>query len=209
MYVDKHSVFKVNREEVKSGTGLTHFGKVTKDLGIELICANSPQAKGRVERKNGVMQDRLTKEMRLRGINNREQGNEYLPQFLEELNSRFGIEASNPENAHRAMREQDDLSRIFARKDKRKLSKELTFQFGGILYMVETKNPNRLRHATVEVIRKKGQSIEVEYQGAKLKYKNWAEMPYERTRVLDAKEIEVGSWMAKKSTRPAAHHPWR
>ncbi len=100
IYVDKHSIFKVNHQEAKSGIGITHFGRVLKDLGVELICAHSPQAKGRVERKNGVMQDRLTKEMRLRGINNIQDTNKFLPKFLEELNSRFGKEAANPENAH-------------------------------------------------------------------------------------------------------------
>ena len=69
LYVDKHSVFRVNREEIKKGSGITHFGQVVKNLEIELICANSPQAKGRVERKNSLCQDRLIKEMRLKGIN--------------------------------------------------------------------------------------------------------------------------------------------
>ena len=63
LYVDKHVIFRVNREELQKGNGITHFGQVLKDLGIELICANSPQAKGRVERKNGFFQDRLIKEM--------------------------------------------------------------------------------------------------------------------------------------------------
>lgn len=209
IYVDKHSVFRVNHKEVKNGTVLTHFGKVSKNLEIELICANSPQAKGRVERKNAVMQDRLTKEMRLRGINNLERANEYLPEFLEELNHRFGREASNEENAHRAMRKQDDLKRIFARTDTRKLSKELTFQYEGILYMIETKTPNRLKHATVEVIIKKGEAIEIEYEGKKLKYTKWSERPYEGTKILGAKEIELKSWADKTPKKTGLHHPWK
>ena len=152
LYVDKHSSFRVNREEIKNGTGITHFGRVVKELGIELICAHSPQAKGRVERKNGVFQDRLIKEMRLQGINTIEEANNFLPQFLEEMNRRFGKEAALPEDAHRPLRVQDDLKRIFARKDRRKLSKNLTFQHQGILYLVQTKCPNRMRHAHVEVL---------------------------------------------------------
>ncbi len=96
LYVDKHSVFRVNREEIKTGVGITHFGQVVKDLGIDLICANSPQAKERVERKNGVFQDRLIKEMRLRGINAIEEGNRFLPEFLGIINEKFGREAASP-----------------------------------------------------------------------------------------------------------------
>ena len=83
MYVDKHSIFRVTREDVDKETE-THFGRVLKELDIELICAHSPQAKGRVERANGTLQDRLIKEMRLRQIRTIEEANEYLPQFMEE-----------------------------------------------------------------------------------------------------------------------------
>ena len=207
LYVDKHSVFRVNREEIKKGTGITHFGRVVKELGIELICANSPQAKGRVERKNSLFQDRLIKEMRLQGINTIEEGNAFLPQFLEEINQRFGKEAADPENAHRPLRAQDDLKRIFARKDKRKLSKDLTFQHQGIPYLIQTKSPNRLKHASVEVLWKKGEPIEVEYNGTRLEYKKWSETVYEQPRVLDCKEIAISNWVTRKKIKPGKHHP--
>lgn len=126
LYVDKHTTFRVNREELKKGIGITHFGQVMKDLEIELICANSPQAKGRVERKNGVFQDRLIKEMRLQGINTIEEGNKFLPQFLEGINKKFGVAPANPKDAHRPLRAKDDLKKIFARKDKRKLGQVQT-----------------------------------------------------------------------------------
>ena len=164
LYVDNHVTFRVNREEIKKGTGITHFGRVLK----ELICAHSLQAKGRVERKHGVFQDRLVKEMRLRGISSIEEGNRFLPEFLKEMNLRFGIEAANPEDAHRSLRKRDDLDRIFARREARKLSKNLTFQHRGILYLIQTKTPNRLKHATVEVVCK-GEEIEVEYEGKRAK----------------------------------------
>ena len=121
-YSDKHSIFKVNREEVK-GTGETHFNKVLKKLGIEHICAHSPQAKGRIERANGALQDRLVKEMRLKGINHIEEANAFLPEFIEDYNKRFGKIACCPDDAHRPLRAEDDLETIFARKATRKLSK--------------------------------------------------------------------------------------
>lgn len=209
LYVDKHSTFRVNREEIQKGVGITHFGQVMKGLDIELICANSPQAKGRVERKNGLFQDRLIKEMRLKGISNIEEGNVFLPEFIKEMNQRFGKEACNSEDAHRALRQKDDLKRIFARKDERTLSKNLTFQHQGTLYLIQTKSPNRMRHARVEVIWQEGEPIEVEYKGVKLKYKKWEEKSYERPEVLDSKEIAVASWTSRKTSKPGKHHPWR
>lgn len=208
-YVDKHSIFRVNRAEIKKGLGITHFGKIVKELGIELICANSPQAKGRVERKNSFLQDRLVKEMRLRGINTIEEGNVFLSQFLEEINRRFGKEPASSEDAHRALRVQDDLKKIFYRKDKRKLSKNLTFQHQGTLYLIQIKTPNRLRHAAVEVLWQEGAPIEVQYNGVNLKYQKWNEVVYQQPKVLDCKEIANNSWLCKNKKKPRKNHPWR
>lgn len=208
LYVDKHSTFKVNREELKKGIGITHFGRVLKELDIKLICAHSPQAKGRIERSNGILQDRLIKEMTLEGINTIADGNAFLPQFFEKYNKRFRKVAANPENAHRSMRKEDDLERIFARRDKRKLSKDLTFQHHGILYLIETKTPNRLRHATVDVLWKANQPVLVEHDGKALKYKIWEEVVYEQPLVLDAKEIGA-VWANRRQAKPSMNHPWR
>jgi hypothetical protein len=104
LYVDSHGIFRVTREEIKKGAGITHFGKVLKELDTELICANSPQEEGRAERRNGVLQDRLIKEMRLRGISTMEEGNAFLPGFLADFNKRFRVEAATPEDAHRPLR---------------------------------------------------------------------------------------------------------
>jgi hemin uptake protein HemP len=207
-YVDKHGTFKVNREELKKGIGITHFGKVLKELDIELICAHSPQAKGRIERSNGVLQDRLIKEMRLEGISTIEQANAFLPGFFKKHNKRFRKEPANPKDAHRTMRQADDLERIFARKDTRKLSKDLTFQHHGILYLVETKTPNRLRYASIDVLWRDNQPVKVEHDGKKLKYKVCEERVYEQPLVLDAKEIGV-AWTSRKPKKPSRHHPWR
>ena len=204
--MDKHSIFRVNREEIKKGLGITHFGTVLKELDITLICAHSPQAKGRVERKNGVFQDRLVKEMRLENIVTIEEGNTFLPRYLKKHNKQFKTEAANPEDAHRSMRKQDDLQRIFSKKDQRKLSKDLTFQHHGILYLIETKTPNRLQRATIDVLWKENQPIEVEYQGQKLKYKKWEEKVYETPVVMGTKEIGFAKISRRK---PSRHHPWR
>src|ERR1035437_5626240 len=79
-YCDKHGIFRVNIPSRGTRDNLTQFGRAMKELDIEIICANTPQAKGRVERANQTLQDRLVKEMRLRGISSMEQGNAYLPE---------------------------------------------------------------------------------------------------------------------------------
>jgi hypothetical protein len=209
LYVDKHAIFRVNREELKKGTGITRLGQALKDLKIELICANSPQAKGRVERRNGVFQDRLIKEMRLHGINDMEAGNAFLPKFLSQFNSRFGVQAANPEDAHRPLSSHENLKRIFGRHETRVLSKDLTFQYHGTLYMIDTKTPNRMKHASVAIIHMKDEPMLVEYNGTKLLYKKWSETAYEKPQICNSKEMEVTRLGCQKATRPRRHHPWR
>ncbi|CDL12697.1 Mobile element protein [Klebsiella pneumoniae IS43] len=87
-YSDKHGIFRVNNGGTTT-TGITQFGRVLSELGIELICANSPQAKGRVERANQTLQDRLIKEMRLEGISSIEDANAWLDSFIIDFNRRF------------------------------------------------------------------------------------------------------------------------
>ena len=146
--------------------------------------------------------------MRLEGINTIEEGNEFLPKFFEKYNKRFRKEAANPEDAHRPMRKQDDLERLYARKDKRKLSKDLTFQHQGTLYLIETKTPNRMRHAFVDVFWRGVKAIDVEYEGKILKYTKWEERVYEKPLVVDGKELET-RWVERKQKLPARNHPWR
>jgi len=95
-YSDKHGVFRVNTTKGKSAAtddsnGLTQFGRAMSELAIETIFANSPEAKGRVEKVNQTLQDRLVKEMRLKGICSMAEGNIYLPEFMEDFNRRFAV----------------------------------------------------------------------------------------------------------------------
>ena len=78
LYTDKHGIFHVNAKNVTSTPAITQFGRAMQDLDIQILCANTPQAKGRVERLHQTLQDRLVKEMRLRGINDMESANAYL-----------------------------------------------------------------------------------------------------------------------------------
>ncbi len=136
-YSDKHSIFRVNQEKHKQ-VGQTQYGRVLNELGIELICANSSQAKGRVDRANLTLQNRLVKEMRLQGINNIEDANAWLPYFIADFNRRFTKPAKFPKDMHRKMREsKQELDDIFSWQETRKLSKSLTFQYDKVVYLIE------------------------------------------------------------------------
>ena len=117
LYSDRHATFRVNGERA----GQTQFERATADLGIELICANSPQAKGRVERTNQTLQDRLVKEMRLQGINNPEEANVWLPKYVAQFNARFAVQATEPEDAHAPYTQgHDQLREILSEQTTRK-----------------------------------------------------------------------------------------
>ena len=90
-YSDRFSVFRNNRTDNLSYEPVTQFQRAMTALGVEIICANSPQVKGRVERANQTLQDRLIKEMRLLGIRNYEQANQFLPEFIRDYNRRFAV----------------------------------------------------------------------------------------------------------------------
>jgi Winged helix-turn helix len=95
-YSDKHSVFRVTRKEAKGGQGMTQLGRALAELGIEILCASSSQAKGRVERVNRTLQDRLVKELRLAGVSGIEAGNAFLPGFMARFDARFAVAPARP-----------------------------------------------------------------------------------------------------------------
>lgn len=207
LYVDKHSIFRTNRETLKESE--THFARVLRELEIVLICAHSPQAKGRVERANGTLQDRLIKEMRLHGIQTIEEANRYLPVFIEEYNQKFGKDPRSAEDAHRPLREYDNLERIFARRSSRRVSKDLSFQYEGTFYQIKPNLPNRFRHERVSILERPGKPILVEAGGNEYPYTKWEkEAQHEKPRIFDSKELEA-YWPSRVPRKPSKHHPWR
>lgn len=129
-YSDKHTVFRVPNQAAKGGHGMTQFGRALNELNIEILCANSSQAKGRVERANRTLQDRLVKEMRLAGVSDMEAGNAYLAEFTERFNAKFAKAPARNDNLHRAMNvEPDRLREIFCFCDQRYVGKQLTFSY--------------------------------------------------------------------------------
>src|SRR5574340_568651 len=170
-YSDKLSVFRINLPNDLSGSGTTQFGRAMEQLGIQLICANSPQAKGRVERVIQTLQDRLVKEMRLRGLTSIAAGNAYLPEFMTDFNAHFAVAPREAPDAHRPLLPSDDLERILTVQETRVLSKNLTLQYNKVIYQIQTARPTyALRNAQVVVRENRRGEIAIEYKGKPLAY---------------------------------------
>jgi hypothetical protein len=187
-YSDKHSIFRVNLPDPLSGTGMTQFGRAMKELGIELICAHSPQAKGRVERVNQTLQDRLVKAMRRRGLSSWAEGNAYLPEYLVEHNARFAVTPRREEIAHRPLLLDEDLERILTVCEERILSKNLQLSYNRVIYQIQTERASyTMRFAKVAVRETRTGAVTIEYKGQPLAYTIFRRQEREQGRVVPAK----------------------
>jgi len=181
-----------------------------KTLDIEIICANTPQGKGRVERANQTLQDRLVKELRLNDISSMEAANAYLPQFIADFNRRFAVQPRSNHDAHRPLVfSQEELDIIFSRQETRVLSKNLTLQYNRVIYQIETLRAiYALRHAKVTVCENAEGLITLLYKGRSLDYTIFQKQERQST-VLMSKEIDPHLRKPKKPYKPAPDHPWR
>ena len=165
-YSDRHGIFRVNAKDAASGDGKTEFGRVAERLAIEPIHARTPQAKGRVERSNQTLQDRLVQEMRLRGITTMAEAEAYLPEFMAAWNQKFAVDPRDASSAHRPWTgSAGDLDAMLARREERVLSKALTFRAAGSMYCVKTSGPGTaLRRARVTLLHYMDGSMRVHYK---------------------------------------------
>jgi hypothetical protein len=172
-YSDKHTVFRVNRPDAKGGSGMTQFGRALAELNIEILCANSSQAKGRVERANRTLQDRLVKELRLAGICDREAGNAFLPEFLERYNERFAVRALKPENLHRSLNVKPSrLNDILCHREQRYVGEQLTLSYDRRQIILDRSElSEKLAGQYVEVYDFSDRPIEVRWKGHSLPYR--------------------------------------
>ncbi len=210
LYPDKHGVFRVNREGSLSGSGMTQFARAMQELDIRLICANTPQAKGRVERRHRDLQDRLIKAMRLQKIATLEEANAFLPTFIDDFNKRFAKPPQDATNAHRELLPEHNLGRIFCQKTLRQLSKNLTLQYKGVIYQIITERPSyAMRKVAVEVLETKDGQVMIEYRGKALTAVPYHEMQA-RVEVVSSKDLITAlEDRPEKKHRPSKHHPWK
>ena len=173
-YSDKHGVFRVNHPGALGGDGMTQFGRALHALNIDIICANSSPAKGRVERAHKTLQDRLVKELRLEGASTLAEGNVLLPAFIADYNARFGKAPANHKNLHRPLRAGDDLDDAFAWKEERTLSRALTLQYDRVMFILEpTEQAKVAIGKRVTVVDHPDGRLAIRYRGVELAYRTF------------------------------------
>src|SRR6202162_569681 len=171
-YSDKHNIFRVNNGE--GGNRVTQFGRALEALNIDIICANSPQAKGRVERAFGTLQDRLVKELRLAGISTIEAANAWVPAFMVDYNTRFGRAPENAKDLHRKLTEADDLSEVLAWREERTVTKNLTLHYDRMMLLLDSTPLARgLVRKTVDVVNYPDGRFAVQFEGISLSFRKF------------------------------------
>lgn len=198
LYTDRFSVFETSSKK----ENLTQFRRALNVLGIKWIGANTPQAKGRIERANRTLQNRLTKEMRLRGIKTIEEGNRFLPEFIDGYNKKFSKQPMKELDLHRPLDGRLDLSRTLSRYEERTLTKDGTFQFHNTHYKIMEEVDGVRKGAKVEV-RRDGLGRMRTFIGSK---EVVAMDVYESTE--NSKKI-IPIWPDKKKFAPKLTHPWK
>ena len=187
-----------------------------ESLDIEAIHANTPQAKGRVERANKTLQDRLVKELRLQGISTIEEANHYLPDFMKQYNQRFAVKPRSDIDAHRKLlHNETEVRQILSIHHHRKLTKNLSCQLNNIEYQIITKTKGyRLRQSTVTLCESFNGEITILQKGNTLAFRmlNKGEKPIP---VVDEKNLHHAIEQAKlkqakhSSNKPRVDHPWK
>jgi len=169
-YSDKHGVFRVNHPGALGGDGMTQFGRALHALNIDIICANSSPAKGRVERAHKTLQDRLVKELRLAGAATLAEGNALLPAFIAGYNGRFDKPPANNKDLHRPLRAGDDLDDAFAWKEERTLSRALTLQYDKVIILEPSDQATAAIGKRVTVVDHPDGRLSIRYNGVELAY---------------------------------------
>jgi transposase len=206
-YSDKHGIFRVNQPRPLGTTsGLTQFGRAMQELDVQIICANTPQAKGRIERANQTLQDRLVKELRLRGISDIDSANDFLPEFRTDYNRRFAVVPRSNHDAHRPLLKSENLDIILTHQKTGTLSKNLTVQSKGVIYQIQSNRPDyALRNAQVTVCENAQGEVTILYKNKPLAYTIYQKSP-RQAEVVDTKTLDR---QIKLSKPPTPNHPWR
>ena len=174
-YSDKHSVFRVAKKDPRGGQGMTQFGRALSELHIEILCANSSQAKGRVERMNRTLQDRLVKELRLAKISGMEAGNAFLPTFISQYNDRFAVAPARSDNLHRPVNmTASRLKDVLCKREERYVGAQLTFSYERKRIILEDNDVTRsLVGKYVETYAYADGRLDIRWKGHSLLYRTF------------------------------------
>jgi hypothetical protein len=218
IYADKHSIFRINTptnlDYIKPSRnnqfeGLTQFGRAMKELNIELIFANTAQAKGRVERINQTLQDRLVKDMRLNNISSITQANNFIPQFTKQFVKKFSVKPKSTVDMHRKLSKNINLEKILCIKEQRVLSKNLTCQYNNLILQIKTnRSAYTLRKTVVTICEKYDGSITLwDNKNKPLDYTTIKQLP--NTRETNSKQLNqlVDAILIKENYKKK--NPWQ
>lgn len=208
IYLDSFSTYKINHKAAVDNKELmTQFARAMKDLGIELITAHSPEAKGRVERLFGTLQDRLVKEMRLEGINIPVDGNKFLKEtYIPTFNRKFSVTPGKEGDLHQPLSEIDrkNLNRIFSIQSKRQINNDFTIQFKNKWFQLAEVQPTTLRpKETVLVEEWLDQTLHFSLRGNYLTYVLLPKRPIQKKKQPAILTTHRLNW------KPPDDHPWR
>ena len=212
LYVDWKNLYKraaTPRERLRGEEPMTQFGRMCAKLGIELIAASSPQAKGRIERMHGTHQDRLVKKLRRRGIVSHEAANVYLrKEYLPEHNERFARRPVRPEDYHRRAPCAAELDRIFRLESERVVSQDGVVRYANRYFQLARQSgAQTAAQSKVLVCEGRRGNLSIEYRGRALRWKEIEAPP--KPGIADATGPCVGVGLTKRKWVPAGNHPWR
>ena len=213
LYPDRHSIYRVNTKEAEqeyARTGkrpLTQFTRAMGELGVSVTCANSPQAKGRVERMNGTLQDRLVKALRIAGIDTIEAANGYVEGvFLPDLNERFTVPPASPVDAHVAVSEAA-LEAALCIRQERRVGKDQCVSWEGRVLQLRPAGPmGSLANKKVTVERSLAGDVRVVWHGVVVEHEAVAQRPEVAAATPTLAQRLAGHQPAWK---PPADHPWK
>jgi len=197
-YSDKHSVFR-NAKATAMKDGMTHFGRALEALNIEIICANSPQAKGRVERANSTLQDRLVKAMRLEGITTIAEANAFLPGYMARHNQRFAKSPFDPRDLHRPLAAHEDLKTEMVWREQRTVTKALTLHYNKVLFILDpTETAKPLAGKRVDVCEYPDGCLEIRHGELALRYRVFDKIrQVNQPAIVENKHLDAALTMAK------------
>ncbi|OAN63661.1 ISNCY family transposase [Sphingomonas sp. TDK1] len=206
-YSDKHSVFRNNRAAADSD-GMTHLGRALDALDIEIICANSPQAKGRVERANSTLQDRLVKAMRLEGISSIAEANRFLPSYLAQHNARFACVPADPRDAHRPLAPHENVEAEMVWRVERSVTGALALHYNKAMFILEpTPLARTLARKRVHVCEFPDGRIEVRHGEVVLPYRVYDKMQrVNQAEIVENKRLGAALAMAQALQAARPHH---
>jgi hypothetical protein len=216
-YVDKDSIYKVNRqaaidEQLRDEQPMTQFTRAMTELGIKVICAHSPQAKGRVEREFKTLQHRLVLELRLAGVSNMEDGNRFLAQgYWDRHNARFAVAPAKALDAHRKLLPEHRLDCILSLRTPRSVAQDYTLRYDNKFFQVLEHQPVRVKPGDrPEVEIRLDESMHLRFKGEYLNFKPIDKRPYRPYLVANPRAARSCTDTPKgPGSIPAKNHPWR